>query len=302
MSPPARRWLELRASTEAGDARRELVADALLYLGGRAVEERDGAFVTYLPEPAELETFLLEARRTLEHLGLGGVELQVGWRPDEDWLETWKRGLEPRRVGRRLVVTPSWCRVEAEPGDVVIVLDPGMAFGNAEHGTTRGCLRLLERSVKPGTRVLDVGAGSGVLSIAAAHLGAREIVAVEGDTLAMGALRENVHRNRAGDRVTIREVWADSGLLAGMGSWDGVVANIESGVLRGLGAGLRAAVRPGGWLILSGILDAEWPTVRADFETLGFSVSDVDRDGDWMSARLRAPEPASRRPLEDAPD
>jgi ribosomal protein L11 methyltransferase len=288
MTPPGRRWLELRARAGTGDARHDLVADALLCLGGRAVEELGGAFVTHLPEPPELETFLLEARRTLKRLGLGDVELQVGWRADEDWAETWKRGLGPRRVGHRLVVTPSWCHVDAERDDIVVVLDPGMAFGNAEHGTTRGCLRLLERSVEPRTRVLDVGAGSGILSIAAARLGAREVLAVEGDALAMGALEENIERNGVGDRVAIHEGWMESELLAGMGSWDGVVANIESGVLRGLRSGLRTAVRPDGWLILSGILAEEWSTVRADFEAVGFSLSETDRDGDWVSAQLRA--------------
>lgn len=302
MTPPARRWLELRAHTGTDDARRELVADALLHLGARAVEEVDGAFVTHLPEPPELETFLLEARQELERLGLGDVELEVGWRADEDWAETWKRGLEPRRVGQRLIVTPSWFEVDADVGDVVIVLDPGMAFGNAEHGTTRGCLRLLEGSVGPGMRILDVGAGSGILSIAAAHLGAREVLAVEGDALAMGALAENIERNGAGDRVTIHEGWADSRILAEMGSWDGVVANIESGVLRRLLVGLRAAVRPNGWLILSGILSVEWSAVCADFEATGFSVCKVDRDGDWVSAQLRAPGPASGGLLENGPD
>jgi len=302
MTPPARRWLELRARAPTGDPRRELIADALLQLGARAVEEVDGAFVTHLSEPPEPETFLLEARRTLERLGLRDLELQVGWRADEDWTETWKRGLEPRRVGERLIVTPSWFEVEAEVGDVVIVLDPGMAFGNAEHGTTRGCLRLLEGSVEPGMRILDVGTGSGVLSIAAAHLGAREVLAVEGDALAMSALTENLERNGVGDRVTIHEGWADNLLLAELGPWDGVVANIESGVLRRLRVGLRAAIRPGGWLILSGILAGEWSAVCADFEATGLSVRAVDPDGDWISAQLRAPGPASRGPSEDGPD
>lgn len=286
MSAHARRWLELRARTAPDDPCHDLVAEALMRLGARAVEERDGGFVTHLSEPPHLDAFLDAARRTLVEMGLTDVELTVGWRADEDWAETWKRGLEPRRVGRRLVVTPSWCPVDREAHDIVIVLDPGMAFGNAEHGTTRGCLRLLERSVTPGSRILDVGSGSGILSIAAAHLGAGEVLALEGDPLAMEALTDNVERNEAGDRVACREVRVDSALLARLGRWDGVVANIESGILRSLRAGLRAAVPPNGWLILSGILAEEWPSVEVAFGEVGFVATEIDRDGDWVAVRF----------------
>ncbi len=286
MSALPRRWLELGARIGPDDPRHDLVAEALVRLGARAVEERAEGFVTHLSEPPDLDVFLDAARRALIEVGLPDVELTVGWRADEDWAETWKRGLEPRRVGRRLVVTPSWCRVDAEADDIVLVLDPGMAFGNAEHGTTRGCLRLLERSVTPGSRILDVGSGSGVLSIAAAHLGAGEVLALEGDPLAMEALADNIERNDAGDRVACREVWVDGAQLAGIGTWDGVIANIESGILRGLRLGFRAALPPDGWLILSGILAEEWPSLELDFQEVGFVVTEIDRDGDWVAVRL----------------
>ena len=149
-----------------------LLADGLLSLGGRASEERDGWFLTHVPAPQEADVFAEEARLFLvKCTGLEDVEIRVRIQEHEDWAETWKRGLRPRRLTERIVVTPSWMDPPARPDDLVIVVDPGMAFGNAEHGTTRGCLRLLDGTVQEGDRVLDIGAGSGILSIAAAMLG-----------------------------------------------------------------------------------------------------------------------------------
>ena len=134
-----------------------------------------------------------------------------------------------------------------------------------------------------GERVLDVGAGSGILAIAAGRCGADEVLALEGDPLAVEALAENVAFNRVADRVTWRTEWADTALLAELGPRDGVVANIESGILRPLLAGFAAAVKPGGWLILSGILGDEWDGMLADTERAGFRHARLDEDGEWRS-------------------
>lgn len=287
MSAPARHWLELSARGPDGDERTPLVAEALLSLGGRAVEEREGWFLTHVPAPEHAESYVEEARERLVAVtGIAEVQVRARDVPEEDWTESWKRGLAPRRVTSRLWVTPTWHAVEAGPGDLVVVLDPGMAFGTAEHGTTRGCLRLLDRAVTGGSRVLDVGAGSGILAIAAARMGAAEVVAVEGDELAVEAIAENVARNGVQEVVTCRPTWADATLLASLGPCDGVVANIESRTLVALMSAFHTALRPGGWLILSGILDVEWPEVRACAEGEGFTLEALDEDGEWRSARL----------------
>lgn len=295
MSAQGRRWLELGVRRGGAGDLEPLLVEALVALGGRAVLEADDRFVTYVEEPEDPEAFLAQARALLaEMVGAVPAELTSRWVAHEDWAESWKRGLAPRRIGRRTVVTTTWHPVEARPGDVVLVIDPGMAFGTAEHGTTRGCLRLLEEAVEPGQRVLDVGAGSGILAIAAARLGAGEVLALEGDPLATEALAENVALNGVPAVVRWEERWADPGLLEALSPWDGVVANIESGVLRSLMSGFAAAVRPGGWLILSGILDHEWPGILGAAEGAGFAIARVDADGEWRSGRFtRAGAPAA---------
>jgi ribosomal protein L11 methyltransferase len=164
-----------------------------------------------------------------------------------------------------------------------------MAFGTAEHGTTRGALRLLDRALAPGERVLDVGAGSAILAVAAALLGAREVVAIEGDPVTTEYARENLDRNRVADRVRWIEAWADAELLGTVGPADGVVANIESGVLRRLLGGLHDALRPGGWLILSGLPAEEWDPFARDVIAGGFTLVDAEADEGWRSGLFRRP-------------
>ena len=183
----SRRWLQVRVRARADADLSSMSVDGLveglLALGGRAAEERDGWYMTAIEEPSDLDAFVARARSTLAELtGSDAIDLEVEWRNHEDWAETWKRGLAPRWVTPRILVRPSWTSPPAEIPAVEIVLDPGMAFGTAEHGTTRGCLRLLDGVVQTGDRVLDVGSGSGILAIAAVLLGAAEVIAVEADT------------------------------------------------------------------------------------------------------------------------
>ena len=135
--------------------------------------------------------------------------------------------------------------------------------------------------------MLDVGAGSGILSIAVALLGAAEVLALEGDPLACEALAENLDRNGVADRVSWLEGTAGADEVAGHGPADGIVANIESATLRGLLPGFAEALAPQGWLILSGILGREWPGLRADAEVAGFRLLESDEDGDWRAGLFR---------------
>lgn len=285
MSPAERRWLELGVrGADAGDLE-PLLAEGLMALGGRAVQEAEGWYVTHLEDPGVPEDEVRARAVALFADLLGEVPVSVctRWIRHEDWAESWKRGLAPRRLTPRLVVTPSWMDPHAGPGDRVVVVDPGMAFGTAEHGTTRGCLRLLDGVVREGDAVLDVGSGSGILAVAAALLGAGDVLALEGDPLAEEALAENVAVNGVADKVRFQMRWADAASLAAEGPRDGVVANIESGILRPLLPGFAGALRPGGWLILSGILDTEWEALRSEAAAAGFAFRALDADGEWRS-------------------
>lgn len=281
------RWLVLIVRARPG-GREGVVADALLGLGARSVEERAGACITHLPPPEDTEAFLERVRERLRRLeGVREVRVSWGWQRHEDWAETWKRGLGPRRVTERLVVTPSWCEPETGPGDRVLRLDPGVAFGTAGHATTRGCLRLLDEVVREGDRWLDAGAGSGILSIAAALVGGGEVVAVDADPLACESVKENAARNGVADRIRVVEARLDAASLARHGPVDGVVANIRTGVLVELLPGAARALEPGGWLVLGGIREEERSRILPAARSASFSLDGERHERGWWTGRFR---------------
>jgi ribosomal protein L11 methyltransferase len=287
---PPERWLELtvRSPLEA-----ELISPVLLELGGSAVEESEGVLVTYLPPPPNLEAFLDGARHRLQGLS-PSTELDLSWRwqPQKDWESLWRRGLGPRRITPRLIVVPSWERFDPEPGEILLNLDPGMAFGTAEHATTRGCLRLLDSRVAAGSRIADVGSGSGILSIAAARLGAREVLSLDMDGLACETAIENVSRNGVEDRVKVLEAQVEGGTPLPDAPFDGVVANLQSHLLLPLFSAFRESLAPGGWLIVSGILVGERDEVLSAASAKGFTfVEDDEEDGWWTGVFSPAPSP-----------
>lgn len=273
------------------------VLERLVALGATGIEERDGTFVTFLRPPGEgadsgaVEARVTEIREALDREtgGRGSVDVEWGWQPHEEWSETWRRGLSPRRVGRRLVVSPTWTEANVGPDDLLVRIDPGMAFGTAEHETTRGCLRLLEEVVGTGDRIVDVGAGTGILSIAAALLGAEEAVAVESDDFAVEAARENVELNGVGERIRILHRSLDAAGLADLGPVDGVLANIQCRILEVLLPGARRALRSGGWMILGGVLAEERTRLLARAAEMGLEPEREILDGEWWSGRLRTP-------------
>lgn len=290
------RWLVLSARVPSDD-RRPLVSEGFLALGGAAVQEEGDTLTTYLLPPDDPEAFVGDARARLAEWLPGGEapELSWRWQENEDWARKWREGLRPRQVTGRLVVKPTWSEWEARPGQVVIDIDPQMAFGTGEHATTRGCLRLLDDALRAGDRVLDVGSGSAILAIAAALLGAGEVIAVEYDPDANLNARENLEQNGVEGRVRIIEEMAGPPLLEELGRFDLVLANILSGVIRPLLPAFREALggRPGGRLIVSGILQSEHADVVRDAEAAGFRVECVDEEEEWWSALLT---PAPERP------
>lgn len=204
---------------------------------------------------------------------------------DEDWANAWKKDYAVQHPGARVVIQPSWLEYTPRPGEVVIVLDPGMAFGSGLHATTRLCIRALEAWLWPGMRVLDVGTGSGILAIAAAKLGAGGVDAVDIDPVATLTAQENVDRNGVADVVhvpagTLAEADAAGALAAG---YDLIVANILAETIAALTPALIPYLAPEGRLIVSGILAEKADMVRLAWAAAGVAVLEETREEDWVA-------------------
>jgi ribosomal protein L11 methyltransferase len=206
---------------------------------------------------------------------------------EEDWANAWKEHFFAHRVGERLVIKPSWREFEAGPDDLVIKLDPGMAFGTGLHPTTKLCLVLLETLVRGGEQVLDVGTGSGILSLAAARLGATAVHAVDLDEVAVDAAQANVAVNELEAIVSVGK--GSAGDAPAGATYDLVVANIIARVIVDLAVELAARVRPGGHLIASGILEVRAGEVAAALAAAGLELVDHRSEADWQALVCRKP-------------
>jgi ribosomal protein L11 methyltransferase len=308
-------WIEIsvRADGEAAEAVSELFNRLNRRPDGQggAVTEVSGfdpigddhhPFVTvktYLPAD-ELDT--VERQRQIEEglWFLGRIhplsEPQVRRLAEEDWANAWKASYHPLRIGQRFWVIPAWLENETSdvPGTLRIILDPGMAFGTGLHPSTQLCLAAMEDVVRPGMRVLDAGCGSGILSIAAARLGASVVDAFDIDPIAMRATQENASLNDL--PVAIRAVVSagpGEGSLwrAADGSrptWDVILVNILPHIIIGLlEAGLHTYLVTGGGMIFAGIIEAREPEVRAALVERGLMVEKRSIEGDWVALVAR---------------
>ena len=205
---------------------------------------------------------------------------------DADWENNWKQFYKPMEIGDRLIVIPDW--EEADPqGRVALRLNPGLTFGTGSHATTRLCLQALEKLVRLGMSVLDLGCGSGILSIAALLLGADRAYACDIDEKAVDVAYENAALNGVGrDRYTVRagDVLSDQGLRRDMGGgWDIVVANIVADVIIALAPAALDLMKPGGVFLCSGIIDQRADEVRAALEAQGFTIREANTSEGWYS-------------------
>lgn len=301
------RWLELAVSCDAEAV--ETVAELFARYGfnqGVAIEEpfvqdADGDnFAVDASGPVVVRTFLNAAdagpatidtiRQSLWHLGrLRAIgSLEVTELAEEDWANAWKAHYSVHRVGKRVVVKAPWHDYAAEPGEIVVELDPGMAFGTGLHPSTQLSMVAIENVLHPGDRVLDVGIGSGILATAAALLGAAAVDGVDIEPVAVRSARENAKRNGVGTTVRVAEgtVGPDEPF---QGEYDLVVANIIARVHVDLAPHLIKAVRPGGALILAGIIDVKEGTVRETFDSLGMVLAQRDEREDWVALVWRKP-------------
>lgn len=198
---------------------------------------------------------------------------------ETSWRDEWKKYFGLQRIGESLVIRPSWVSYAPKSGDVVIDIDPGMAFGTGQHPTTAMCLRALEELVSPDSSVLDLGCGSGILAIAAAKLGAARVLAIDNDPQAVAASNANVAANDAAATIEVR----DGTLDAASERFDLAAANISGLALERLAPAIRASLNDGGHLIASGFLEDAVGTLRSAFADAGLTVERVAEEGVWRA-------------------
>jgi ribosomal protein L11 methyltransferase len=285
---PMKRWLviELFIAKEFGEA----VSNFLIEQGAKGIEELDGdlkweRLKTYFPQDGKEKRVLHALHRYLKSLKkispeISNAQIKTASLPEQDWAENWKRFFKPVQVTSRFVVKPPWSKIRLKRGQIPIDITPGMAFGTGTHATTILCIQALEeRLQKRGLSVLDVGTGSGILSIIAAKLGTREVWGVDIDGVAVENARENVEKNHVSDIVKIRK-----GSIGNLQKkFDVVVANIDLKSLRRMRKPLLNHLENQGFLILSGILEGEKDRLGQHFIETGLLQWEEDsQEGEWV--------------------
>ena len=324
-------WMEL--SVEVDHEAVESVSDLLAqygYNGGVAIDqpiipgadgpeytydmERPVTLRTYVPMDERAEEVRSRVEQALWHFGqmrpVG--PLRITMVNEEDWANAWKKHYTIQHVGQRTVIVPSWLEYDAQPDEVILRLDPGMAFGTGLHPTTQLCLVLLEQYVQPDMKLIDLGCGSGILSVAAAQLGAGAVLALDTDPIAVDATRMNLELNAMGDRIQVAE--GSLGKGASFGHWMGwntgrtsiaseqeratqeanisqdtwqhcdlVVANIIAKVLMAVADDIAATLAPGGMVISSGIITEREAEVAQTYTAAGFECLERLQQGDWVA-------------------
>ena len=279
------RWLELVAAVDSSDV--DVVAEVLgrFSYGGVAIEEQgsQAAVRVFLP----IDNSLAERRSELEE-GLAQLvfknplKLHERESVEQDWETSWKKHYKTLAIGERLIIKPSWQDYTATPEQVVIEIDPGMAFGTGQHATTRECLLALERHLRPGMVVLDLGTGSGILAIAAAKLGASRVLALEINPAAVAVARSNAEANGVSDLMAVA-----LGTLPKYKTWrrnfDLVIANITARVIDELAEPLVCSLRPQGILIAGGIIEECLEGVSMRLEEAGARIIDILSDEEWRT-------------------
>lgn len=298
------KWQEL--TVEVLREAEEAASNILIELGSQGVAIDDsadylgrvGKYGEVFPEVKQMDTVKITAYYP-EHVDIDAVEKEVAQRlsalsdfgvnagdihydtqelAEQDWAENWKKYYEPTRISHDLTIVPSWTDYEAKTGEKIIRLDPGMAFGTGTHPTTKMSLFALEQVLRGGETVLDVGTGSGVLSIASSLLGAKSIYAYDLDEVAVRVAQENIDLNAGTENIHV----ATGNLLQGVDiQADVIVANILADILINMTEDAYRLVKDEGYLIMSGIISEKWEMVRESAEKAGFFLETHMIQGEW---------------------
>ncbi len=304
------KWIEvtIKTTTEAVEAITNILDD--LRTGGVMIEDPKDFFFQkkneldwdYVEEEVFnkrnsdgvlIKTYISEERNVMElvetikqkvsaltgfGIDIGEGSVSLGQVNEEDWANEWKKYYKPTKIGEKLVVKPTWEDYDVQDGDLVIELDPGMAFGTGTHETTTMCMRELEKYVREDSKVFDIGCGSGILAIAAAKLGAKDVIAVDLDEVAVKVAAENVAHNNVEDAVKVLhgnliDVVDDKA--------DVVVANIIADIIKILAKDVHSCMKEDAVFISSGIIHAKVDEVKASLIENGFEIVEVKTLGEW---------------------
>jgi ribosomal protein L11 methyltransferase len=257
---------------------------------GLSIETKEPGRVllrTYLPSTCRKKLAHIEVGVKLTSILQPLGELKVEpLPPDEDWENAWKSHFSLLKLGQHLVIKPSWIEYQPEPEDVLIELDPGLAFGTGYHPTTYTCLEALEHLVQPGMNILDLGTGSGILTIAAVKLGAARVLALDIDSIAVQAARQNFQRTGIQNQVTLAQGTLPHP-LAHPAKYDLVVANISSRAIRERAPHILPVLRPQGALIASGIIKEQYQETEEALLAAGLTAIEVWPLEDWTTLVCR---------------
>ena len=292
------RWAEITVKVKPPGA--EAVADLLIEEGSRgAATARPSEYFEgevrvsgYLPVDDLLEGKLLTLKERVGKLkgyfdlDIGSLEITIRTVEETDWAEAWKSYYKPFAVGK-VVIKPSWENYEVKADQIVVELDPGMAFGTGQHPTTKLCVEALQQQISGGEVVADIGTGSAILAITAVKLGASKVYAVDADPVAVEVANKNVQCNGLSDIITVE--LGDS-LLVLPEAVDLVVMNILPNVIMDLASEASSALKSGGLMISSGIISERETDVKTKLESVGLETLEVSRDGSWVAILSRKPE------------
>jgi len=285
---PRRRWLLI--SLHVPGASVEAVSNFLMEQGAIGIEENEEGqkgerLKAYFLRDGREGGVLRALRRYLKSLQaiqpeISQAKIEAVTIPEQDWGENWKKFFKPFHVTSRVVVKPPWSSFQPKKNEVSIVINPGMAFGTGTHATTKLCIRTLEKGLrKKGLSVLDVGTGSGILSILAGRMGAGEVLGVDTDEVAVKVARENIRQNQVSGLVRVRK--GSIGHI--QRQFDVVVANIDLRGLRRMRQSLLRHLKKKWLLVLSGLLEGEGDRLRHYYmETGQFRWAQATREGEWV--------------------
>ena len=266
------------------------------YVEDKLLEQQEAVICIYAPGNGQGEEKLQKIRRAVEQAGQMGLKVRMEFSglQEEDWMNNWKKYFKPTKIGEKMLIKPSWEPLPQAGDRIVLEIDPSSSFGTGTHETTRLCIEALETMVHPGDEVLDMGCGSGILSVAAALLGAKSVTGVDIEEDSIRVSKENAARNGLSSekmRLFLGNVLQDEALADRIAdrAYDVIAANIVADVIKAMTPLFFRYLRPGGTIVCSGIIIERAEEVRAALCTGGLQILELKKAGEWAAILARKP-------------